>query len=74
MTLLSYRYFVCKKGHRGIETKSENDQSYSKGWESTDADGMRESGTDKTGAAVYVCASGGSPMTLVRKERREIEK
>ena len=68
MTMRSNRHFVCKEGHRGIETKSENDQPYSKGWESTDADGMRESGTDKNGAAVYVCASCGSPMTLVRKK------
>jgi hypothetical protein len=41
---------------------------YSKGLESTDADGMRESGTDKNGVAVYVCASCGCPMTLVRKK------
>jgi hypothetical protein len=41
---------------------------YSKGWENTDADGMPESGTDKNGAAVYVCGSCGCPMTLVRKK------
>ena len=41
---------------------------YSKGLESTDADGMRASGTNKNGVAVYVCASCDCPMTLVRKK------
>lgn len=31
MTMRTYRHFICKKGHREIETKSENDRPYSKG-------------------------------------------
>jgi len=67
MTMRTSRYFTCPNDHAGTETTSENDQPYSASWESVNAVGMREQGTDALGYAAYLCAKCGEPMTLTRK-------
>lgn len=68
MTMRSYRYFACSSGHRGEECTSENDQPYSKGWESVDVTGMRETKQpDALGYSTYLCGQCGQPMTQTKK-------
>lgn len=62
MTMRTYRYFVCPNRHKGEERTSENDQPYSKSWESVKVTGMRDAGKDHKGLAAYVCAQCGQPM------------
>ncbi len=62
MTMRTRRNFICDSGHEGVETKSENDQPYSRGWESIDSTGMHESGKDERGNVKYVCSTCGKPM------------
>jgi len=66
MTMRTTRQFTCMNGHLGTETTSENDQPYSKPWESVDTSGMREQGTDRLGYAAYVCAICGKPMVPIK--------
>ncbi len=56
MTMRTYRYFKCRNGHSGEEKTSENDQPYSRSWESVSAKGMVKCGTDAQGNDNYVCA------------------
>ena len=62
MTTRTYRNFLCPNGHSGRETTAENDQPYSKPWESVTADGLIQVGTDVRGYAVYKCSTCGDPM------------
>ncbi len=62
MTLRTYRNFRCKNGHEGVEKTSENDQPYSKCWETVTLSGMREAGTDTKGSPIYLCAVCGEKM------------
>ena len=64
MTMRTYRHFQCVNGHKGEEKTSENDQPYSKPWESITVKGMRETGTDAQGYPAYVCAECGQPMAM----------
>lgn len=61
MTMRSSAYFACENGHRGIERTSENDQPYSKMWESISLEGMREV-KDLNGKVSYCCTECGSLM------------
>lgn len=61
MTLRTYRYFQCPNGHKGQERTSENDQPYSKMWETISLTGMRESGD----GATYTCSECGRQMALI---------
>lgn len=67
MTMRTYRYFSCPKGHKGTEKTSENDQPYSAGWESVTTEGMREAGKDMRGYPTYTCSVCSEPMTLDKK-------
>jgi len=66
MTLRTYRDFVCPQGHKGEEKTSENDQPYSKHWESVEVAGMRESGKDAKGHTTFACEQCGEAMSFVR--------
>ncbi len=41
MTMRTYRYFKCENEHQGEEKTSENDQPYSKPWETVDTKGTQ---------------------------------
>ncbi len=62
MTMRTSRYFSCTNGHNGVETTSENDQPYSKPYESVSTDGLRDAGKDARGYTRYVCAECRAPM------------
>lgn len=64
MTMRTYRYFVCPNNHRGEELTSENDQPYSKCWESVSTEGLRD-GPDGT----YLCATCGLLMSPATKPK-----
>jgi len=64
MTLRTFRHFECPQGHKGEEKTSENDQPYSKSWESISIKGMVEAGKDERGYATYRCAECGQPMRV----------
>jgi hypothetical protein len=68
MTMRTYRYFSCPVGHEGVERTSENDQPYSKPWETVEVTGMRETGKDVHGNPVYVCTICGAPMTVNKRD------
>lgn len=55
MTMRTYRHFSCPNDHQGVEKTSENDQPYSKGWDSTTITGMIEHGKDPLGYSIYIC-------------------
>lgn len=40
MTIRTNEHFICPNGHQGIEKTAENDQPYSKIWESVTITGM----------------------------------
>lgn len=63
----TYRHFTCLNGHNGVEKTSENDQPYSKNWESVTVTGMHERDKESNGHSSYVCTECGLPMTLVVK-------
>ena len=67
MTMQTYRYFTCPNAHKGVEKTSENDQPYSKGWESTTISGMTERGKDPLGYAKYLCEVCEQAMVLDNK-------
>jgi hypothetical protein len=63
MTMRTYRYFTCPNGHEGIEKTSENDQPYSKNWESVLHSGMIAHKQDQKGFATYLCETCKLPMS-----------
>lgn len=65
MTTHTYRRFECSQGHKGVEKTSENDQPYSKCWESITISGVKASGKDNTGYNNYVCETCGNPMVEI---------
>ena len=67
MTTHTYRHFVCPEGHRGEEKTSENDQPYSKQWESVTVTGMKSDAKDARGYATYLCTVCGLAMTISEK-------
>lgn len=68
MTMRSFVYFACPNGHRGEEKTSENDQPYSKLWESVSIKGMvRDTSVDARDAPGYRCVACGLPMHLAPK-------
>lgn len=65
MTLRTYRNFCCPNSHKGNEMTSENDQPYSRNWESVTVNGMKEIGKDERGYPTYKCELCGQPMSVV---------
>ena len=63
MTMRTYRHFTCPNAHKGVEKTSENDQPYSKSWESVTITGMIEIGKEAQGYAAYACEICKQPMT-----------
>ncbi len=53
MTMRTYKLFACPDGHQGEEKTTENDQPYSKCWESI---GSRASETGQMAAIYAKCA------------------
>jgi hypothetical protein len=65
MTMRTYTYYICPNGHRGHELIKENDQPYSKMWESTTTEGIRSmAGPD---GRSYVCATCGKRVSVTEK-------
>jgi len=62
MTMRTYRYFVCPKGHRGEERTSENDQPFSKNWEHVTLTGMKEAPPNSGEGERFVCEQCGAEM------------
>ncbi|EJN17838.1 hypothetical protein PMI36_05255 [Pseudomonas sp. GM79] len=62
MTMRTYEYFACPNGHQGEEKTTENDQPYSKCWESILIKGLRN-GPDGS----YLCEVCGLLMSRVPK-------
>jgi hypothetical protein len=68
MTMRSFVYFACPNGHRGEEKTSENDQPYSKSWESVSVKGMvHDTTVDERDTPGYRCAECGLPMHVAPK-------
>ena len=65
MTMRTHRNFVCPTGHKGTETTSENDQPYSKQWESVNTTGLIKSAAEENRPVSYVCEVCKQPMSLV---------
>jgi hypothetical protein len=61
MTMRTTDYFICPNGHKGVKRTSENDQPYSKMWESVSLTGMRK------GDTAYVCTECEEPMKTTDK-------
>lgn len=75
MTTRTYQFFSCVLGHTGRETTAENDQPYSKMWESvTFSKTMMQSGKDAQGDPTYVCAECKTPMFPVAQPTPEESK
>jgi hypothetical protein len=66
MTMRTYAYYACANGHKGIEKTSENDQPYSKMWESVTLTGMRAA-KDSQGKDAFECTECGLPMAVTDK-------
>ena len=64
MTMITYRHFACPNAHQGFEKTSENDQPYSKGWDSTTFTGMIEDSKDSFGCTTYLCEACRQAMIL----------
>lgn len=62
MTMRTYQYFACPNGHQGEEKTSENDQPYSKSWETVSLNGMKDG---LNGG--YLCIVCGLTMTRATK-------
>lgn len=65
MTMRTYYYFQCPNGHQGAEKISENDQPYSKMWESVTLTGMSKH-SDSQGK-FFVCNERGQRMASAPK-------
>lgn len=63
MALRNYEHFICPHGHLGVEKTTENDQPYSKMWESVAITGMMAVVTDDKRR--YCCAECGEFMVPV---------
>jgi hypothetical protein len=63
MTMRTTESYKCPNGHDGIKKTMENDQPYSKMWESVSLTGMREAGEDEKGRVIYLCSVCGQRMT-----------
>lgn len=73
MTLRTHQQFVCPNGHRGTETTSENDQPYSKHWESVRTTGLIKSTSEANSSTIYLCEVCNRPMTLVIQDNQAID-
>jgi hypothetical protein len=56
--------FECTNGHKGVRKTSENDQPYSKMWESVLLTGIREV-QDGQGKYAFECTECGLPMMVI---------
>lgn len=73
MTIRTHRHFVCPNGHKGTETTSENDQPYSKQWESVRTNGLIKSESEVNSPAIYVCEVCNQPMTQATQAAQTID-
>ena len=67
MTMRTYRHFACSNSHQGVEKTSENDQPYSKMWESITVTGMLTSARNSDQDAEYHCELCRQPMIEVKR-------
>lgn len=55
MTTRTKTHFICECGHKGVHTHSENDQPFSKEWNSYDLEGFTGGGDDQDDPKLMTC-------------------
>jgi hypothetical protein len=64
MTMRTCTNFECAKGRKGTKETSENDQPYSRIWESVSLSGIREV-KNSQGEKAFECVQCGLPMEVI---------